>query len=199
MGKEDVNTVADVFFINADRWKAEFARLRELLRSLPLREGIKWGKPTYSTEKGNVALIHGFKDYCALLFMDGALLPDPAHVLVKQTENVRAARQIRFTSVGQIDALAATVKAYAQEAIRIRQAGLKTDFHVDGEPALPEALTRRLEEEPALKAAFAALTPGRRRAYALYFSQPKQESTREARVLKSEGRILAGKGPNDPD
>jgi uncharacterized protein YdeI (YjbR/CyaY-like superfamily) len=199
MMKDNANPGTDAFFNNAGQWNAEFRRLRAILSGFPLREELKWGKPTYSIEDGNIALIHGFRDYCALLFMDGALLADPAHILVRQTENVRAARQIRFTGVRQIDLLEETLKAYVAEAIQIRKAGLKTDFHTDEELPLPEALTRRLEAEPALKAAFAALTPGRRRAYALHFTQPKQEKTREARVEKNIGRILAGKGLNDPD
>jgi uncharacterized protein YdeI (YjbR/CyaY-like superfamily) len=162
-----------------------------------LNEELKWGKPCYTYQNSNIVLIHGFKEYCALLFMKGALLKDAKGILVQQTENVQAARQIRFTSVGEIIELKPILKAYIKEAIEVEKAGLEVDYKKTSEFAVPEEFQNRLDESPALKTAFDALTPGRQRGYILYFSAAKQSKTREARVEKCLQQILNGKGLND--
>ncbi|WP_337053632.1 DUF1801 domain-containing protein [Pseudoxanthomonas sp. USHLN014] len=191
------NPKVDAFMVRAERWRAEFEALRSILRQTPLTEDLKWGQPCYALGKGNVVLMHGFKEYCALLFMKGALIPDPDGLLVQQTEYVRSARQIRFTALDQIKGKAATLKAYVEAAIAVEQAGLKiaprktTDFPVADE------FRARLEENAALKAAFEGLTPGRQRGYLLHFSSAKQSKTRQARVEKNLARIMAGLGLDD--
>src|SRR5271155_4207624 len=172
------------------RWSAEFAALRQLCLASGLNEQLKWGQACYDLEGRNVVLIHGFKDYCALLFMKGALLKDPEGVLIQQTKNVQAARQIRFTSVREVTKLAKTVKAYVREAIEIERAGLKVPFKKTEDLELPEELESRLAANAKFRAAFAALTPGRQRGYIFHFSQPKLPTTRAARVEKHTPRIL---------
>jgi uncharacterized protein YdeI (YjbR/CyaY-like superfamily) len=158
---------------------------------------LKWGCPCYTFEKRNIVLIHGFKEYCALLFFKGALLNDADGILVQQTKNVQAARQIRFTTVREIVRLKPTLKAYIYEAIEVEKVGLKVNLKQTTEFEIPEEFQNKLDENPTLKTAFEALTPGRQRAYLLYFSAPKQSKTRESRVEKCKQKILNGKGLDD--
>lgn len=179
------------------RWQPELRALRHLALACGLTEQTKWGVPCYTFQNGNVALIHAFKDYCALLFINGALLHDAHGILVQQTENVQAARQARFTSVRDILALEPVLKSYLYEAIEAEKAGLKVAYKPTAEFAVPEELQAVLAQNPALKAAFEALTPGRQRGYLLYFAAPKQAKTRAARVAKYTPQILAGQGLHD--
>jgi uncharacterized protein YdeI (YjbR/CyaY-like superfamily) len=178
-------------------WQAELAALRALVLASGLTEECKWGVPCYTFEQGNVVLIHSFKDYCALLFFKGALLKDVKGILIQQTENVQAARQLRFTDVRDIVALKSTIKTYLQEAIAVEKAGLKVSMKPTAEFAMPVEFQAKLEELPALKTAFEALTPGRQRAYLLHFGAAKQAKTREARIEKCVPQILSGKGLMD--
>lgn len=187
----------EAFFEEKSPWQAAYAKLRIILQSCGLVEELKWGKPCYTFENNNILLIHGFKDYCALLFIKGALLKDPKGILVQQTENVQAARQIRFTSTEQIDLLHDVIKAYVQEAIAVEKAGLEIEFKPSTEYSVPEEFQTKLNADNVLKVAFEALTPGRQRAYLLHFSGPKQAKTREARVEKCITQILNGKGLDD--
>jgi uncharacterized protein YdeI (YjbR/CyaY-like superfamily) len=171
--------------------------LRRICLDCGLTEELKWGKPCYTYQKSNIVLIHGFKDYCALLFFKGALLKDPKAILVQQTENVQAARQIRFTSVREIVQMQPVLKAYIKEAIAAEKGGLEVTYKKTSQFAIPEEFQNRLDDSPALKTAFDALTPGRQRGYLLYFSAAKQPTTREARVEKCLQQILNGKGLND--
>jgi uncharacterized protein YdeI (YjbR/CyaY-like superfamily) len=192
-----MNPKVDVFLSKAQQWREEFKKLRMIILDCGLTEELKWGVPCYTFEKSNIVLIHGFKEYCAILFVKGALLKDAEGILVTQTENAQAARQIRFTSVREIVEMEPVLKAYVHEAIEVEKAGLKVDFKKTSEYTIPEEFQRKLDEIPALKAAFEALTPGRQRAYILYFSQPKQSKTRLSRVERYMPRILDGKGLND--
>ena len=192
-----MNPKVDFFFRKAERWQEEFEKLRTIVLDCGLTEELKWGVPCYTFENSNIVLIHGFKEYCALLFHKGALLKDPIGILIQQTENVQAARQIRFTNVEEIDEMEHILKAYIQEAIEVEKAGLEVDFKKTAEFNMPEEFQVKLDENPALKTAFEALTPGRQRAYLLYFSAPKQSKTRESRVEKYMQQILNGKGLND--
>jgi uncharacterized protein YdeI (YjbR/CyaY-like superfamily) len=188
----------DVFLKNEKKWRGEFTLLREIALGVKdLEEGLKWGVPCYSRQGKNVALIHGFKEYCALLFVKGALLKDPKGILVQQTDNVQAARQIRLTSTAEIIKLKAAIKAYLLEAIEIEKSGLKVELKATEEFTMPKEFKARLDSDPALKRAFLALTPGRQRAYLLHFSGAKQAQTREDRVEKCAPRILEGLGLND--
>jgi uncharacterized protein YdeI (YjbR/CyaY-like superfamily) len=187
----------DEFLSKAEKWKAEFERLRTIILGCGLDEGLKWGVPCYTFDNKNIVLIHGFKEYCAVLFIKGALLKDTNGVLIQQTENVQAGRQIRFTNVREIEAMEHVLKAYINEAIEIEKAGLEVEFKKNTEYTVPEELQHKFDETPALKNAFEALTPGRQRAYILYFSEPKQSKTRESRIDKNTERILDGKGLND--
>ncbi len=180
------------------RWRAEYAALRQLCLESGLDEELKWGQACYDLNGGNVVLIHGFKDYCALLFMKGALLQDPNGILVQQTRNVQAGRQLRFASLAEIGKQKAVIAAYIREAIAIEKSGVKVKMKTAAQFAVPEELQRRLEAEPALAEAFRALTPGRQRGYLLYFAAAKQAATRAARVEKHAPRILKGLGLNDP-
>ena len=162
-----------------------------------LTEELKWGCPCYTFQKSNIVLIHGFKEYCALLFFKGALLNDANGILIQQTENVQAARQIRFTNVREIVKMKTILKAYIYEAIEVEKAGLKVNFKKTIEFIIPEEFQKNLDKNPVLKTAFDALTPGRQRGYLFYFSQPKQSKTRESRVKKCMQQILNGKGLND--
>ncbi len=192
-----MNPKVDVFLSKAKQWREEFEQLRAILLDCPLTEELKWGVPCYTFEGKNVVLMHGFKEYCALLFVKGALLKDPQGILITQTENVQAARQVRFTSAGEIAGMESTLKDYIRQAVEVEKAGLKVEYKKTTEFNLPEEFQKRLDEAPALKAAFEALTPGRQRAYLLYFSAPKQSTTRQARIEKCVPQILNGKGLND--
>lgn len=192
-----VNPKVDVFFSKAKKWGEEFEKLRMIVLDCQLTEELKWGKPCYTFQKNNIVLIHGFKEYCAVLFVKGALLNDAKNILITQTENTQAARQIRFTNVREIIELEAILKAYIYEAIEVEKAGLKVNSKKTTEFIIPEEFQKKLDEIPALKSAFDALTPGRQRAYILHFSAPKQSKTRESRVEKCMQQILNGKGLND--
>jgi len=192
-----MNPKVDFFFRKAKKWQEEFEKLRMIVLECGLTEELKWGCPCYSFEKSNIVLIHGFKDYCALLFMKGALLNDEHGILVQQTENVQSARQIRFTDIREIYDLEPIVKAYIQEAIEMEKAGLKVKFKKATEFAVAEEFQNKLDRLPALKKAFYALTPGRQRGYLLYFSSAKQSKTRAARVEKYMPQILEGRGLDD--
>jgi uncharacterized protein YdeI (YjbR/CyaY-like superfamily) len=192
-----MNPKVDFYFIKASKWKKEFETLRSIVLDCQLTEELKWGNPCYTFEKKNIVLIHGFKDYCALLLFKGALLKDPKGILVQQTENVQAARQIRFTNVQEIVKLKATLKSYIYEAVQVEEAGLKVPLKKTSDFAIPEEFQTKLNKNRALKTAFNALTPGRQRAYIFYFSSAKQAKTREARVEKYTTQILEGRGLED--
>ncbi|MGA2778062.1 MAG: DUF1801 domain-containing protein [Steroidobacteraceae bacterium] len=179
------------------RWSAEFAALRELCITSGLNEELKWGQACYDLDGGNVVLIHGFKDYCALLFMKGALLKDPKGILVQQTKNVQAARQIRFASLSDINKQKAAIKAYIAEAIAVEKSGAKVQMKSTAQFDVPEEFLMHLDDDPALAEAFHALTPGRQKAYLLHFAAAKQSATRAARVEKHIPRILKGLGIDD--
>ncbi len=189
-----MNPKVDWFFSKAGKWQKEFEQLRTIVLGCDLIEELKWGQPCYTFEKSNIVLIHGFKEYCALLFFKGALLKDAKGILVQQTENVQAARQIRFTNVREIVKIKTTLKKYIYEAIEVEEAGLKVNLKKTIAFAVPEEFQNKLDKSPALKTAFEALTPGRQRGYLLYFSAAKQSKTREARVEKYIKQILKGKG-----
>jgi uncharacterized protein YdeI (YjbR/CyaY-like superfamily) len=197
MTSSSMNPKVDEFIRNATKWKAEFEALRNIVLDCGLTEDFKWMHPCYTYENKNVVLIHGFKEYCALLFHKGALLQDPHGILIRQTEHVQAARQIRFTNVQEIIEMEPILKAYIHEAIEVEKAGLKVDGSKKAELTIPEELQKKFAEMPALKTAFEALTPGRQRAYILYFSKPKQSKTRESRIEKYVPHILNGKGLHD--
>ncbi len=188
------NPKVDAVLRQANKWRDEFETLRAIALDCPLTEELKWYQPCYTFQNKNIVLIHGFKEYCALLFFKGALLKDAKGILVQQTENVQAAHQIRFTSVREIVKLKPILKAYIQEAIEVERAGLKVKLKKASDFKIPEEFQCKLDELPALKTAFRALTPGRQRGYILHFSQPKQSKTREARVEKCMQKILHGKG-----
>jgi uncharacterized protein YdeI (YjbR/CyaY-like superfamily) len=192
-----MNPKVDFFFEKAEKWREEYEKLRMIILDCGLTEEYKWMHPCYTFEGSNIVLIHGFKEYCAILFIKGALLKDARGVLIQQTENVQAGRQIRFTNVQEIVALEPTLKAYIQEAVEVEKAGLKVEHKKTAEYTVPEEFINKLEEVPGLQDAFEALTPGRQRAYILYFSAPKQSKTREARIEKYIPQILNGKGLND--
>lgn len=187
----------DAFLERQDRWRAAFEGLREILLESGLTEELKWGHPCYTLDGKNVALIHGFKEYCAILFHKGALLKDPKGILIQQTANVQAARQARFTSVREVEKLAKTLAAYLREAMANERAGRKVPLKRTEDFELPEELRSAIAANAKLKKAFSALTPGRQRAYLLHFSQPKQSKTRVARVEKHIPRILEGLGLDD--
>jgi len=192
-----MNPKVDFFFSKAKKWQQEFEKLRIIILDCGLTEELKWGVPCYTFQKKNIVLIHGFKEYCAILFIKGALLKDKKGILIAQTENVQAARQIRFTSVLEIVKMEIILKAYINEAVESEIAGLKVNYKKATEFIMPEEFINKLEEIPGLHDAFEALTPGRQRAYILYFSAPKQSKTRASRVEKSIPQILNGKGLND--
>lgn len=192
-----MNPTVDAFLEQEERWRPEFEALREVILPSGLSEEMKWGKPTYALDGQNVVLMHGFKDYAALLFMKGALLKDEDHVLVQQTENVQSARQLRFTSVDEIKRMDNLIKAYLDEAILIEKSGAKVEKKTTAEFAVADEFKARLDGDGALKAAFEGLTPGRQRGYLLYFSGAKQAKTREVRIDKCVPQILAGKGLDD--
>jgi uncharacterized protein YdeI (YjbR/CyaY-like superfamily) len=192
-----MNPKVDAFLKRQDKWRAEFEKLREIILDTGLSEDLKWGQPCYALDGKNVVLMHGFKEYCALLFHKGALLNDAKGVLIQQTKNVQSARQIRFTSVKEVEKLEKTVKAYVREAIEVERAGLKVERKKTEDYEVPEEFESKLAASKKLKAAFGALTPGRQRAYIFHFSQPKLSKTRAARVEKHVPRILEGLGLDD--
>ena len=191
------NPKVDAFLRKTEKWQEEFINLRRIVLGCGLTEELKWGVPCYTFENKNVVLIHGFKEYCAILFVKGALLKDANNVLIQQTENVQAARQVRFTNVQEIVEQETILKAYIHEAVEVEKAGMKVNYKKTSEYIIPEEFQIKLNEIPALKTAFKALTPGRQRAYIYYFSQPKQSKTRKSRVEKYVPQILSGKGLND--
>ena len=193
----NMNPKVDFYFIKEKKWQEELEKLRTIILACQLTEELKWGVPCYTFQKSNVVLIHTFKEYCAILFIKGALLKDAEVILITQTENVQAARQVRFTNVQEIVEMEAILKAYIYEAIEVEKAGLKVNYKKATEFPIPEEFQIKLDEIPDLEPAFYALTPGRQRAYLLYFSAPKQSKTREARVEKYMEQILNGKGLND--
>lgn len=193
----NMNPKVDFFFNKADKWQGEFEKLRAIVLDCGLTEKLKWGQPCYTLEDSNIVLMHGFKEYCALLFMKGALLQDPNGILIQQTENVQAARQIRFTNVQQIIELEPILKSYILAAIDVEKAGLEVELKKTEDFPMPEEFIDTLEQVPGLQDAFEALTPGRQRAYLLHFSAPKQSKTRASRIEKCIQQILDGKGLND--
>jgi uncharacterized protein YdeI (YjbR/CyaY-like superfamily) len=192
-----MNPKVDFFFSKAQKWQEGFQKLRMIVLDCQLTEELKWGCPCYTFRKKNIVLIHGFKEYFAILFVKGALLNDANGILIQQTENVQAARQVRFTNVREIVKMETILKAYIREAIEVEKVGLKVNFKKTSEFKIPEEFQNELERIPALKTAFDALTPGRQRAYIFYFSQPKQSKTRESRVEKCVQRILNQRGLDD--
>lgn len=197
-----MNPKVDWFFTKATKWQEEYAKLRTIVLDTAatkqgLTEELKWGVPCYTYQKNNIVLIHGFKDYCALLFHKGVLLNDANGILIQQTENVQSARQIRFRNLQEIVDLEPILKTYIYEAIEIEKAGLKVVLKSPAEFNVAEEFQTEMDRNPALKKAFDELTPGRQRAYLLHFSQPKQSKTRESRVEKCIQQILNGKGLTD--
>lgn len=192
-----MNPKVDKFLSGAKQWQKEFEKLRAIILECGLDEDLKWGQPCYAHNGSNVVLMHGFKEYCALLFFKGALLSDPEKILVTPTENTQAARQIRFTSAAEITKLKPVLKKYIHEAIETEKAGLKVSLKKTSEFKVPDEFKIKLNEMPSLKSAFEELTPGRQRAYLLYFASAKQSKTRESRIEKSMPQILSGKGLDD--
>ena len=192
-----MNPLVDDFISSADKWQDELEQLRYIVLDCGLTEEVKWSMPCYTFQKANVLILGGFKNYCALSFFKGALLSDYEQILIQQTENVHAARQLRFTKVSEIVELEPIIKAYIFEAIEIERVGLKLEPKQHGELQFPEEFNIKLQNDPTFKGAFESLTHGRKRAYHMYFSEPKQSQTREARIEKSTHRILMGKGLND--
>jgi len=191
------NHKVDIFFSKAQKWQEEYEKLRMIILDCGLTEEFKWMHPCYTFQESNIVLIHGFKEYCAILFIKGALLHDVHGLLIQQTENVQAARQIRFTNVREIVEIEPILKAYIHEAIEVEKSGLKVKYKKAVEFIIPEELINKFEEVPGLQDAFDGLTPGRQRAYILYFSAPKQSKTRESRIEKCTQQIFNGKGLND--
>jgi uncharacterized protein YdeI (YjbR/CyaY-like superfamily) len=192
-----MNSKADFFFNKASQWQQEYEQLRKIVLDTGLIEDLKWGCPCYTYDNRNIVLIHGFKEYCALLFFKGALMQNANGLLIQQTKNVQAARQMRFTSVAEITKKKALIKAAIYEAIEVEKAGLKVELKKPDDFPVPEEFENVLKARPKLQAAFNALTSGRQKAYLFYFSQPKQSKTRVSRIEKSIPQILAGKGLND--
>lgn len=194
---DNINPKVDFYFDKNKNWQKEIELLRNIVLDCGLTEELKWGSPCYTFQQNNIVLIHVFKEYCALLFFKGALLNDANGILIQQTENVQAARQVRFTNVKDIVKNEKTLKAYIYEAMEVEKAGLKVKLKKPEEFKMADEFKKKIDKSAALKKAFNALTPGRQRAYLLYFSQPKQATTRESRVEKSIPQILIGKGLND--
>jgi uncharacterized protein YdeI (YjbR/CyaY-like superfamily) len=193
-----MNPKVDWFFEKDTKWQKEYQKLRTIVLSCGLTEELKWGQPCYTTDGDkNVVLIHGFKEYCALLFMKGALMKDPSGILIQQTENVQSGRQIRFKELKEITKLAPVLKTYIKEATEIEKKGLKVTLKKTSEYKMPEELKNKLDEDAAFKKAFFALTPGRQRGYIFHISQAKQSATRVARIEKNIPKILQGKGFDD--
>lgn len=192
-----MNPKVDFYFDKSKKWQSELEQLRKIALDCQLTEELKWGTPCYTLQGKNIVLIHDFKEYCAFLFFKGALLNDSEGILIQQSKNVQAARQVRFTNIEEIVGKQAILKNYIYEAIEVEKAGLEVKFKKTEEFILADEFKTKLDELPDLKKAFEALTPGRQRAYMLHFSTPKQSKTREARVEKSIPQILEGKGLND--
>lgn len=192
-----MNPQVDKFLSRAKQWREEFKKLRTIILDCGLTEELKWGHPCYTFDKRNIVLMHGFKEYCALLFFKGVLLKDAQKILTQQTKNVQAARQIRFTNLREIVKMERDITAYIYEATEAEKTGLKVELKKTSEFKMPVEFRNKLNRSPALKSAFKALTPGRQRGYLLYFSAPKQSKTRESRVEKYTRQILNGKGLND--
>ena len=194
---QGTNPKVDAYLRNAKKWQKEFEQLRRIAQEFEFTEELKWGHPCYTLQSKNIVLMHGFKEYCALLFFKGALLKDPQGILVKPGEHTQSGRQARFTNVREITRLKPVLTAYIQQAIDVEQAGLKIKLRKTSDLEVPEEFQAKLDESPALKTAFYSLTPGRQRAYLFYFSQAKQAKTRASRVEKFAPQILKGKGLND--
>ncbi|MNK18886.1 hypothetical protein D3C87_371010 [compost metagenome] len=192
-----MNPEVNWFFEKDGKWKDAVNELRKIVLECHLTEELKWGCPCYTYEKRNIVLIHVFKEYCAFLFFKGALMKDPAKILIQQTANVQSARQVRFTHLEEIKPVAETLKKYIYQAVEVEESGEKVALKKTKEYPVPDELTAKFEEMPGLKTAFEALTPGRQRAYSLHFSQPKQVKTRESRIEKCIPLILDGKGLTD--
>ncbi len=192
-----MNPKVDFYFSKAKNWQEELEKLRMIVLDCGLTEELKWGVPCYTFQGSNIVLIHVFKEYCAILFFKGALLNDARGILIQQTEHVQSARQIRFLSIQEIVKMEPIVRAYIYEAVEVEKAGLKVDFKETTDFVVPGEFQKKLDENPGLKAAFEALTPGRQKGYLLYFSAPKQSKTRESRVEKCIEQILNGEGLND--
>ena len=199
MTKGQMNPEVDAALHKAKNWREEFAALRRIILKCGLTEELKWGNPCYTFGGRNIVLIHGFKEYCALLFFKGALMKDPNHILIQQTENVQAGRQIRFAGTGEIRQLEPALNTYVREAVAVEKAGLKVPLKRTADYEIPVEFQNELDKSQTLKKAFAALTPGRQRAYLLYFSSPKQTKTRSSRVAQYLQKILNGKGLDDLD
>lgn len=197
MTKYSTNPKVDFYFEKAEKWREELELLRNIALDCHLVEELKWGSPCYTFDKANIVLIHAFKEYCAFLFFKGALMKDPDNILIQQTDNVQAARQVRFTCVEDILNVKDSLKRYIYEAAENEKNGLKVELKKVSEFEIAKEFQDKLNDNPNLKEAFYTLTPGRQRAYLLHFSQPKQSKTREARVEKNIPHILAGKGLND--
>jgi uncharacterized protein YdeI (YjbR/CyaY-like superfamily) len=197
MAPSRMNPQVDEYLKKAKKWQEESKKLRKIVLDCGLTEESKWGKPCYTFQGSNVVIIQGFKEYCALLFCKGALLKDANRILIQQTENVQAARQLRFTNAREIAEMEPLLKAYIHEAVEVEKAGLEVSYKKISEFAVPAELQTKLDAIPALKKAFQALTPGRQRGYLLYFAAPKQSKTREARIEKYTPQILKGQGLND--
>ena len=192
-----MNPKVDWFFSKDTKWQKEYEKLRKIILDCGLSEELKWGCPCYTFENKNIILIHGFKEYCAVLFFKGALLNDTDGILIQQTENVQVTRQVRFTNVREIVKMERILKAYIYEAIEVERVGLKVKLKKTSDFKIPEEFQSKLDKMPALRKAFDALTPGRQRGYIFYFSQPKLSKTRESRVKKYVKQILNGKGLDD--
>jgi uncharacterized protein YdeI (YjbR/CyaY-like superfamily) len=192
-----MNPKVDAFIGKAKKWQEELRKLRMIVLDCQLTEELKWGQPCYTFQKSNIVIISGFKEYCALNFFKGALLDDANGILIRPGEHTQAGRQIRFTSVQEIVEMEPILKAYLYEAIEVEKAGLKVNYRETSDYVIPEEFQSKLDEIPALRTAFDGLTPGRQRAYLLYFSAPKQSKTRASRVDKYMQHILNGKGLND--
>jgi len=191
-----MNPRVDAYFSKVENWQEELEQLRMIILDCGLVEELKWGQPCYSFQKTKIVIIGGLKEYCVLSFFNGALLSDPESILIKPGENTQGARLIKFTSVREIVKMEPILKSYIYEAIEVEKAGLKVDFKKNPEP-IPVEFQKKLDKKPSLKTAFEGLTPGRQRAYILYFSAPKQSKTRESRIEKYIKQILNGKGLNE--
>lgn len=192
-----MNPKVDFFFENDSKWQKEYTKLRTIVLDCGLTEELKWGVPCYTYNDRNVVLIHGFKEYCALLFHKGSLLKDPENILIQQTKNVQSARQVRFINLAEIKALESILKTYVYEGIEVEKLGLKVAYKKTIEYEVPDELKKILDKDPAFKKAFESLTPGRKKGYFLYFSQAKQSKTRETRIVKCIPKIFEGKGWNE--
>ncbi len=197
IGVTPMNRRVDTFLSKETKWREEFETLRAIALETGLTEDLKWGQPCYTLDGANIFLIHGFKEYCAILFFKGALMKDPKGILIQQTENVQSSRQLRFKSLAEISKAKKIIKSYLAEAIKIEEAGLKVEFKKPTDFEIPKEISTQIKKIPGLSVAFKKLTPGRQRAYVLHFSSAKQLKTLEARIAKCAPGILAGKGLNE--